>query len=548
MEKRRLPAFLPILFALMLILGIWIGSKLSYVSESKALFSLPSKNFNKLNELINFIEQEYVDEIGKDELVEKAINSLLIELDPHSNYIPSKDLAAHNDPLEGNFEGIGVEFRVQKDTVIVINTIPGGPSEAAGILAGDRFIKVDSNIIAGVKITNEEVVSKLKGKKGTLVNISVLRRDSPSLIEFTVKRGTIPIKSIDVSYMVTKNTGYIKISRFSKNTHSEFLEHAHHLKNKGMKKLILDLRGNGGGYLHSAIQMADEFLEKEQLIVYTEGKARPRTSYYATRGGDFKDMELAILVDENSASASEILAGAIQDNDKGIVVGRRTFGKGLVQEQVLWPDGSAIRLTIARYYTPSGRSIQKTYENGKEDYYKETFNRFTKGELIEKDSIHFSDSLKYYTLAGRIVYGGGGIMPDYFVPLDTTENSIFLSQLFQLGLVNQFAFEYVDQNRKIMKHYKTFEQFDKNFAVNDRLFNEFLTYIEKNGVKIDFTGLKKSGNLIRVRLKAHIAREQWKNEGFYPIAHQLDDTFQEALSILSNNKGSLAGLPLKNAD
>ncbi|HET6242959.1 MAG: S41 family peptidase [Bacteroidetes bacterium] len=542
MEKRGLPAFLPLIFALLVILGIWIGLKLDYVTEGRQLFAMPSKNFNKLNELINFIEQEYVDEVSKEELVEKAINSLLEGLDPHSNYISPKELAAHNDPLEGNFEGIGIEFSVQKDTVTVITPIAGGPSEAAGIIAGDRFIKVDGVTIAGINIANEDIVSKLKGRKGTMVTISVLRRSSEKLIDFNVKRATIPIKSVEVSYMVNKTTGYVKISRFSKNTHSEFLDHALKLKSMGMENLIMDLRANGGGYLNSAIKLADEFLEKEQLIVYTEGKARPRTTYYATKEGNFKNTGLAILVDENSASASEILAGAIQDNDKGVIIGRRTFGKGLVQEQVLWPDKSAIRLTIARYYTPTGRSIQKTYSNGKQDYYKETYGRFERGELMEKDSIHFPDSLKYYTSAGRIVYGGGGIMPDYFIPLDTTEASLFLTELFQLSLVSQFAFEYVDSNRERMKQYRNFEHFNKTFSISEKLFNEFLDFTEKNGVKTDFTGLKKSGKLIRTRLKAHIARQQWKNEGFYPIINDLDHTFQKALSVLSN-KGVLAEQP-----
>ncbi|MBA3898817.1 MAG: PDZ domain-containing protein [Bacteroidetes bacterium] len=533
MEKRRLPAALPIVFALLLALGIWIGAKLDFVNEGKAFFGMPSKNFNKLHELINFIEQEYVDEISKEDLVDKAINSLLEDLDPHSNYISPKDLSLYNDPLEGNFEGIGIEFSVQKDTVTVLNTIPGGPSEASGILSGDRFIFVDGVKIAGINIENADIVSKLKGKKGTLVNIQVLRRGVDSLFAFTIKRGTIPIKSVEVSYMVNKNTGYIKISRFSKTTHNEFLEHANKMKDKGMTKLIMDLRGNGGGYLQAATKLADEFLGNKQLIVYTEGKARPRSSYYATKGGAFVGTELAILVDENSASASEILAGAMQDNDVSYVIGRRTFGKGLVQEQVLWPDGSAIRLTIARYYTPTGRSIQKTYENGhKAEYFQETRNRYLRGEFYDRDSIQFPDSLKYFTAQGRVVYGGGGIMPDYFVPLDTSETSMYLTELFQLGLANQFAFEYVDRNREKMKQYKSFSDFNKSFVVNDQMFSDFLKFAEKNGVRTDFTGVNKSGKLIRIRIKAHIARQLWKNEGYFPIIHTIDNTFLKAMEII----------------
>jgi carboxyl-terminal processing protease len=534
--RQKTRYYLPVIFAALISVGIFIGAKMNYTSDEPQLFSLPAKKgLNKINELLNYIEQEYVDEISKEDLIEKTINSLLEDLDPHSNYISPKDLSAFNDPLEGNFEGIGIEFNIQKDTVIVINTITGGPSEKIGLLAGDRIVMVDGINIAGINIKNEDVVSKLKGPRGTQVNVAVKRSGSGKLMKFDIQRGTIPIKSVEVSYMVDKKMGYMKLNRFSKTTYQEFMDHASALKNKGMTSLILDLRGNGGGYLHAAIKLADEFLENKKLIVYTEGKARPRSSYYATRAGEYKDLELAILVDEHSASASEILAGAIQDNDRGVVIGRRTFGKGLVQEQVVWPDGSAVRLTIARYYTPTGRSIQKTYENGKEDYYKETFNRYEKGELMDKDSIYFPDSLKFYTPQGRIVYGGGGVMPDYFIPLDTSEASLYLSELYQMGLVNQFAFEYVDRNRERFKQYKDFEAFRKSFVLTDEIFAEFLKFNENQGVKVDFIGLKKSNRLIKTRLKAHIARQIWKNEGYYPIIHNIDNAFNKAVELLKRD-------------
>jgi carboxyl-terminal processing protease len=533
MEKKKLPAFMPMVFAVILSAGIFMGSKLDFMSEGKSFFSLPSKNFNKLHELINFIEQEYVDDISKEALIDKAINSLLEELDPHSNYIPPADLSAYNDPLEGNFEGIGIEFFILKDSVTVLNTISGGPSESAGIQAGDRFVKVNGESIVGKELENNSVITRLKGKKGTSVNISLVRRGIDSLMNYTVVRGTIPIKSVEVSYMVDKNIGYMKINRFSKTTYSEFMEHAGKLKDKGMKKMILDLRGNGGGYLNAAIKLADEFLENKELIVYTEGKARPRASYYATKGGEYSGTELAILVDENSASASEILAGAIQDNDKGYVIGRRTFGKGLVQEQVLWPDGSAVRLTIARYYTPAGRSIQKIYENGKkEDYYNETASRYHSGEMLGNDTLQFPDSLRFYTTGGRVVYGGGGIMPDFFVPLDTTEASPYLSELFQLGLINQFAFEYVDKHREKMKQYRSFNDFNRTFTISDHMFSEFIKFNERNGIAGDFKSINKSSRLLRLRLKANIARHMWKGEGFYPIMHEIDNAFQKALTVL----------------
>lgn len=529
-EKPKLPATLPIILAFVLGLGIYLGSKLnSNNTQQKSIFSLPKSNFNKINELINFIDQEYVDEISKKDLMDKAINSLLEDLDPHSYYISADQLASANEPLEGNFEGIGIEFNMQKDTVIVIATIAGGPSETAGIMAGDRIIKVNGENIAGIKMTNDEIVKRLKGKKGTEVNVTVHRKSAKEELNYKLKRGTIPISSVEVGYMANSTIGYIKISRFARNTHQEFLEHAKRLKSKGMKTLLLDLRGNGGGYLDAAINLADEFLGNRQLIVYTEGKARPKSSYYATNEGNFENINLTVLVDEGSASASEILAGALQDNDKGLIIGRRTFGKGLVQEQVTWPDSSAIRLTIARYYTPTGRCIQKPYSGKSEDYFTETYSRYEKGELNDKDSIHFADSLKYYTPQGRVVYGGGGIMPDIFVPLDTTGTTIFISELTQLGLVNQFTFEYVDKNREKLQKFKTFDSFNKSFYITDNMFNEFINFAKKNGVRSDFMGLKKSGDAIKVRLKAHIAKHLWRDEGFYQIIHSIDNTFQKAL-------------------
>ncbi len=528
-NNKKLPIYLPLAFSVVLVLGIIIGIRLNANhSSTKNFFSAQQTNFNKINELINFIEQEYVDDIKKEQLVDKAINSLLGDLDPHSYYISAEELAAANEPLEGNFEGIGIEFNMQKDTLIVISTIEGGPSELAGIIAGDRLIKVNGEIIAGKKLDTDVVVKKLKGAKDTKVIVTVLRKNKKQL-NFTLIRGKIPIKSIDAGYMVNNTTGYIKLSRFAKNTHQEFIETASLLKSKGMSSLILDLRGNGGGYLDAAISLADEFLEPKKLIVYTEGKARPKSSHYSTNAGSFENLNLSILVDEGSASASEILAGAIQDNDKGLIIGRRTFGKGLVQEQVIWPDNSAIRLTIARYYTPSGRSIQKPYKTEGEDYFNETYKRYENGELMEKDSIHFSDSLKYYTAKGRAVYGGGGIMPDIFVPIDTSENSVFLMEISQSGLINQFAFDYVDKNREILKKYRSFEAFNKSFQITESIFEDFINYSESVGLNSEFIDLKKSSKAIKTRLKAHIAKQLWKNEGFYQVIQVLDKTFQRAL-------------------
>jgi carboxyl-terminal processing protease len=523
--------FFPILLSLVLIAGILIGAKLNFNStEASGFFS--SVKFNKLNALINYIEQEYVDEISRNELENKAISSLLSDLDPHSQYISAEDLAAVNEPLEGNFEGIGIEFNIQADTIIVVNVINGGPSEKAGLLAGDRIIRVDGENITG-SISNQDVVKKLRGKKGTIVELEIARKNLKKPIEVSITRGTIPIHSIDVAFMVNDEIGYIKLSRFSKTTFEEFVENGLRLKAKGMKKLILDLRGNGGGFLDAAIKLSDEFLPNKKLIVYTEGKARPRTSHYATKRGHFENTELAILIDEGSASASEILAGAIQDNDRGTIIGRRSFGKGLVQEQTPWPDGSAIRLTIARYYTPTGRSIQKPYSHGdNENYYNESAIRFEKGELFAADSIHFPDSLKYYTPEGKVVYGGGGIMPDVFTPYDTINNNLYYMGLVYNGVFNKFAFEIVDKEREKFARYKDFESFNKGFNISNEMLDKFLSYAANEGLAKDFAAINQSKHLIKNRLKAMVARQLYSDAGYYPIMLSQDNAFNTAIGLI----------------
>lgn len=528
--------YFPILFSLVLILGIYLGTKLDFTAPSGTtqVFSLPSKRFNKLSEIINYVEQEYVDSVSKDELVDLAIRDMLQELDPHSYYISAEEIQAMNEPLEGNFEGIGIEFSIQKDTIVVINPIAGGPSEMLGIQAGDRIVKVEGKNVAGVKITNNDVMGMLRGKGGTKVKVTIFRHAGNKLIDFIITRDAIPIYSIDVANMLNGEIGYIKISRFSKTTNEEFLNAEKKLLGKGMKKLILDLRGNGGGYLDAATRLADEFLENNQLIVYTEGRSRPKETYYATSRGKLTDTELIVLIDEGSASASEIIAGAVQDNDRGTIIGRRSFGKGLVQEQSNWPDGSAIRLTIARYYTPTGRSIQKPYDEGSKKYYEDYYESLSKEDsLIAADTTIKKDTLQYKTPAGKILYGGGGITPDIIIPHDTADRSLFLAQVSYAGLFNQFSFEYADQKRDYLKSFKSFETFKNAFNADEKLLSEFIAFAEKNGIKKETKGLSpREEKQIKQRLKANIARYVWNYEGFYLIMQEDDKFIRKALQEL----------------
>lgn len=524
----------PFLFSCVLALGIFVGMKMNEPFKNKSnIFSFRTNQFNKINDVVNYINQEYVDTVNQKKLVENTIEGMLHNLDPHSAYIPADDLQAMNEPLEGNFEGIGVEFHIQSDTIMVVSAISGGPSDQLGIRSGDRIVKVNQKNVAGINITNLQVTQLLRGASGSKVNVSILRRGSNKLIEYTITRGKIPLYSVDVSYMLDDKTGYIKISHFAERTYDEYIEGFMKLKNSGMKNLVLDLRGNPGGYLKTAINIADEFLPEKKLIVYTQGRSRPRETYYASTRGFFEQGALVVLVDEGSASASEIVAGALQDQDRATIVGRRSFGKGLVQEQSNFPDGSAIRLTIARYYTPTGRCIQKPYVGGYEEYQNDLLERMKKGEFENTDSIHFADSLKYKTPGGKIVYGGGGIMPDVFVPLDTSGLSQFYTDANSKGLITQFAYDYLDQNRKSFEKYKTFEAYHKNFSVNDEIYHEFISYAIKNKVAKDDRGEKISSQTIRIQLKALIARQIWKNDGFYPVIQEMDKTLKKALQLIS---------------
>jgi carboxyl-terminal processing protease len=524
--------YLPIIFALILVLGIFVGATFNWNKHDGIIPIDGNYKYNKLGALLRYVQQEYVDTVDEKKWVDETIVQLLQNLDPHSTYITADELQASNEPLTGHFGGVGIEFNIVNDTVCVVAVIAGGPSEKIGVKAGDKIISADGKKISGVKITNRGVMEQLKGKIDTKVTVKIKRGNSPKLLDFSITRGTIPIYSIDVSSMLSDDVGYIKISRFAATTYDEYMNAFIKLKKQGMKKLVLDLRGNGGGFLNTAVDLADEFLSSGKEIVYTQGKARPRKDYIATHKGDFESGELIILIDEESASASEILAGAIQDNDRGTIIGRRSFGKGLVQEQSEFSDGSAIRLTIARYYTPTGRCIQKPYANGIEEYYAEESNRYKKGEFENKDSIKVADSLKFKTPGGKIVYGGGGIIPDIFVPLEVSGITHYINQAAGEGLITDFAFNYADKERMRLKRFKTVEQFNKSFEIKPALFQDFITYCTNNHVQRNDREIKKSEHLIKLQLKALIARNIWNNEGYYAVLQAQDNVLTATIKYI----------------
>lgn len=521
-NKRQI--FMPVVFALLVILGIFIGRNLMPARGigNNPLMIYPQTN--KLDALMSLIEEEYVDTVDRHAIEEKIIPEILKNLDPHTVYIPAKDLAKVNEDLQGNFGGIGVQFSMQNDTVMVINVITGGPSEKVGILPGDRIVTVDDSIIAGKKMPTDDVMKKLRGEMGTDVKVGVMRRPNKELLDFNITRGAIPIYSVDVSYMVNKTTGYIKVDRFAQNTYQEFLTGVAKLKADNCQKLIIDFRGNAGGLLDVAIRLCNEFLPAKDLIVYTEGKSQKRQNVYANGSGTCQDMKVIVLIDEYSASASEIFAGAIQDNDRGLVIGCRSFGKGLVQQQIPLPDGSALRLTVARYHTPSGRCIQKSYENGTKDYYKDIYKRYDHGEFFNQDSTLFDDDLKYTTKNGRTVYGGGGVMPDIFVPRDTVMITDYFIGLRMNGIINRYALQYTDNHRKELEKFTTAKEIEEHLN-SKPLVSGLLKYAEDKGVKFNRKEFNISKQLIELELTGYIARNIIDNEGFYPIIQQIDDVF-----------------------
>ncbi len=500
----------------------------------------PSKsqlNAQKFANTLYLIENYYVDTTNSDKIVEDAIIAALKELDPHSAYISKKDVQKANEPLVGSFEGIGVTFQLIRDTITVISPVPGGPSEKVGIMAGDQFIKIDGEESTGKKIDNEYVQKHLRGKKGSKVTVSVKRGNDPELIDFEIVRDKIPLNSINAAFMLDNGVGYIKLDRFAQESAQEFKNAFNKLSTQGMTSLVLDLRGNSGGYLNTAVEMVDQFLGDDQLVVFTEGTHQPRQELRCTKSGVYEQGKLVILIDEGSASASEILSGAVQDHDRGIVIGRRSFGKGLVQRPFNLPDGAQIRLTTARYHTPSGRCIQRPYEKGVEDYYKDLTDRMKNGEYFHADSIHFPDSLKYKTENGRIVYGGGGIMPDIFIPADTSFSSKLYTNLVRKGILNRFTTDYALKHRDEMKAtYPTFADYNKNFVATDK-FVEGLKQAAADGkVEWDDEQFARSEKFIRMQIKALIARNLWEMQQYYEVVISEDDGVQKAMEILCNDK------------
>ncbi len=538
-KNNKIQIYLPIAFAVVLIFGIWVGSvAVKNNSLSSSAMPTSSNTTHKLDDILDYVAKNYVDTINVTELQTAAIQAMLKKLDPHSIYITEAEFHDVNDPLLGSFEGIGISFRIENDTIMVINPIPGGPSEKVGLMPGDRIVKIDDTLVAGIGITNNDAIHKLKGKKGTKVKVSNYRHGVPKLIDFTITRDVIPTYSLDIAYMVNDSIGYIKLNKFSATTYNEFIVAAMKLKKQGMSNLILDLRGNPGGFLQAAINISDEFLKEGKLIVYTKGNNRQKRSAIATNNGELEQTTVVVLVDENSASASEIVAGAIQDNDRGLIIGRRSFGKGLVQEQVSLTDGSAIRLTVARYHTPTGRCIQKPYNSNDdfEKYYEESYHRYFDGEMQNKDSIHFNDSLKYITPKGNIVYGGGGIMPDIFVPIITDSIHSYYNMLANKGLIFQFAFDYTDSHRTELNKFKNFETFNKNFNMDNKMFNSLIAYADNKGIKHDDYNVQVSKDKISTLFKAFVGRNVLNEKGFYPIYHKIDTTFNRAVYELSTKK------------
>lgn len=519
---------LPIYLSLALACGILIGAMMSG-NSGKSNIAL---NYKKFAEILGYVENDYVDTVNVEALVDYSISKMLEKLDPHTTYIPKKDIEIARSQLEGDFEGIGIEFNIIKDTIYVVAPISGGPSESAGLAAGDKIVKVDGKKMGGAGISNADVFGKLRGKKGTQVKITVLRKGSPALLDFTITRDKIPTYSVDVSYMIDSTSGYIKISRFAANTYAEFKNALDALKAKGMKRLMLDLRDNPGGYLDKATKIADEFIEGHKLIVYTDGKDSrfdSRTEAFAI--GAFEEGPLIVLINEGSASASEIVSGALQDNDRALIIGRRSFGKGLVQMPINLSDGSELRLTISRYYTPSGRSIQKHYDaENMEIYNSDLLNRYKHGEYFHSDSIKFVDSLKYKTLKGRTVYGGGGIMPDIFVPRDTSAYTNYLLELFNKNIVREYTLDYYSAHKSELKK-MSFKKFSKDFQITDGMLKDIIQLATNAKIKYVAAEFRTSEEFLKLNVKAYIARSAFGSTGFYPLLNQGDEIYNQAIKM-----------------
>lgn len=531
----------PLLLAVGIVAGILFGNHLGRNNSAyrlRGLLQQMAYTQNKLTQTLSLIEREYVDSIAIDTLTEHLIPLVLKELDPHSVYISKEEMAELNEPLEGEFDGIGVVFNMATDTVIVLNVIPQGPSDKAGIKAGDRIIEINDSLVAGQKIPQNQIVKRLRGPRGTQVRLGLERQHIDELVEVEVTRGAIPIKSIEASFLIADGVGYLKLGQFAKTSHQELLIALLKLRAEGATKLIFDLRGNAGGFLDQAILIANEFMQQNQLIVYTEDRHKNRMSEYADGSGTAQDMEVAVLIDEYSASSSEILAGALQDNDRGTIIGRRSFGKGLVQRQIAYPDGSALRLTTARYYTPTGRSIQKPYTKGDEEGYAlDLWNRYQNNEFFSADSIHFADSLKRVTPKGKVVYGGGGIMPDLFIPADTTDVTPYFIEVSGRNILYRYTIEYADRHRDALNAVTTLDELRALLDADRTLFDDFVRYAARQGVAPKRRDIARSRKLMEAQLRAYIGRNTpLEDNAFYDQIHSIDPVTMRAIEELTKQQ------------
>jgi len=544
-KNRRLTIWLPVIIAASIALGIFIGNHYLSLTQNgkRRMFS----SGNKINAILDIIDEQYVDTVNMKSLVEGTIPKIFSELDPHSVYISAEDASIVNEDLEGSFSGIGVSFNMQTDTILVISVISGGPAEKAGLLPFDRIITINDSIYSGNSTSQAKIMRTLRGAKNSTVKLGVKRGDTPDLLYFDVTRGDVPVNSVDVSYEVSKGIGYIKVSKFGRTTYNEFITAIAKLKELGCDSFVIDLRGNTGGYMDAAINMVNEFMPEGRLIVYTEGKAFPRNDVYTNGTGTCKETPIVVLTDEFSASASEIFSGAIQDNDRGMIVGRRTYGKGLVQSPIKLSDGSEIRLTIARYYTPSGRSIQKDYKLGDSaDYDQDLYNRFIHGEFDSADSIKNTHTEKYHTMIGRTVYGGGGIMPDIFIPRDTSGITTYFTSIVNSGTLYLYALEYSDKNREKLSSFATYQDLYK-YLQSQPLLYDFTNFAATKGIKKRPNLINISGKLIENQLQAYIVRNFFDEAGFYPIFLKDDPTLLRAIKIINEGK-SVPTIEKENAD
>ncbi|MCH2023066.1 MAG: S41 family peptidase [Saprospiraceae bacterium] len=539
-STEKVNIFLPLLLALALAGGIWLGFELSNNNKN------PNLVLGKLDEILQFIDARYLENESKNKLEDTAINAILDELDPHSNYISLDNIEMVNESLSGNFDGIGIEFFILEDTIFIVGVINKGPSDSAGLMIGDKIIMINDSLVAGNGIYNKDVVNKLKGLAGSDVTIKIKRMGEENLIPITITRGQIPMYSVDVAYMLNETTGLIKINRFSSTTYKEFMVALENLvRNHNMQDLIIDLRHNPGGYLDAATKILDQLFTSKQLLVYTEGRSYHRKEYNSTGNSNFDIGKVAILINESSASASEIMAGAIQDNDRGIIIGRRSFGKGLVQEQYKLSDGSALRLTVARYYTPSGRYIQKPYDGTEGDYGQDLKHRYESGELSNQDSIHFTDTTIYKTSSGRIVHGGGGIVPDIFIPIDTNILNPYF--LVMNSYVRNFVYRYLDQRRHSIKNeFPDFEKFNKNFNINPLIFKRFIAYLETKNITHNDQLLQNFEKLLKTQLKAYIADQIYSKVGMYKTLFKHDPMVLRAIKELKRGQTSVNPSAMNN--